>query len=130
MPVCCGWLRTPPTSSSSKKVLNVPQRARLRAFLLCILVNCALAQPRYEAHFVTRSKENRCQSLFELLVLGISRSDNADKTRKGTVEKLYAESERIQSGAMSGLIAANEEKKKRNVLLSEVVKRIECFELP
>jgi branched-chain amino acid transport system substrate-binding protein len=55
MPLCCGWLRTPPTSSSSKKVLNVPQRARLRAFLLCILVDCALAQPRYEAHFVTRS---------------------------------------------------------------------------
>jgi hypothetical protein len=30
--VCCGLLRAPPTSSSRKNVLNVPQRARLRLF--------------------------------------------------------------------------------------------------
>ncbi len=57
MPLCYGWLHAPLTASSTKKVLNVPQRARLRAFLVCILVNVALAQPRLEIHFVTRSKK-------------------------------------------------------------------------
>ena len=50
MPLCCGWLRSPPTSSSNKNVLNVLQRARLRAFLFCILVGGDLAQPRGEIH--------------------------------------------------------------------------------
>jgi hypothetical protein len=49
-PLCCGWLRSLPTSSSNKNVLNVPQRARLRAFLFCILVGGDLAQPRDEVH--------------------------------------------------------------------------------
>ena len=51
MTLYCGWLQAAPTSSSTKKVLNVPQRARLRAFLVCILVGGAFAQPRYEVHF-------------------------------------------------------------------------------
>ena len=58
MPLRYGWLQAPLTASSTKKVLNVPQRARLRAFLVCILVNVALAQPRLEIHFVTRSKSH------------------------------------------------------------------------
>ncbi len=51
MPLCYGWLQSPATSSSTKKVLNVPQRARLRAFLACILVAADFAHPRYEVHF-------------------------------------------------------------------------------
>jgi hypothetical protein len=51
-----GWLQSPPTSFSTKKVLYVPQRARFRAFLVCILVGGAVAQPRYEVHFVRSSK--------------------------------------------------------------------------
>ncbi len=50
MTLCCGLLRAPPTSSSRKNVLNVPQRARLRAFLRCVLVGDALAKPRNEVH--------------------------------------------------------------------------------
>ncbi len=55
MTLYCGWLQAPPTSSSTKKVVDVPQRARLRAFLVSILAGGAFAQPRYEVHFVMRS---------------------------------------------------------------------------
>ena len=56
MPLRYGWLQARLTASSTKKVLNVPQRAGLRAFLVCILVGAALARRRLEIHFVTRPK--------------------------------------------------------------------------
>ncbi len=51
MLLCFGWLQSAATSSSAKKVLNVPLRARLRAFFACILVAADFAHPRYEVHF-------------------------------------------------------------------------------
>ncbi len=51
MLLCYGWLQSAATSSSAKKVLNVPLRARLRAFFACILVAADFAHPRYEVHF-------------------------------------------------------------------------------
>ncbi len=51
MLLCFGWLQSAATSSSAKKVLNVPLKARLRAFFACILVAADFAHPRNEVHF-------------------------------------------------------------------------------
>ncbi len=59
MLLCFGWLQSAATSSSAKKVLNVPLRARLRAFFACILVAADFAHPRYEVHL--------CYALLELV---------------------------------------------------------------
>jgi len=63
MPLRYGWLQAPLTASSTTKVLNLPQRARPRVFLVCILVSAAFAQPGLELHFVTRPKDAGCDYL-------------------------------------------------------------------
>ena len=77
MPLCCGWLQSPAISSSAKKVLNVPQtsassvesRARLRAFLACILVAADFAHPRLRGSFLLRTlRRGRTLSAITLTV--------------------------------------------------------------
>jgi len=67
MPLRCGWLQAPLTPSSTTKVLKVPQKALIRACLVCIHLSAALAKSRLEIPFVTRSKEaHRCPVLIDV----------------------------------------------------------------